>query len=100
MAARPCLIVSNQRINHESGNIIVIPFSKNIKYEHGTKSRLKYPYHYVLRKSKYSKLQFDSVVQCEDIRCVSKARLSKYICNVDTTDMKEIRKRIKIALQI
>lgn len=99
MAARPCIIVSSQRINHESGNVIVVPLSKNIKCESGTK-KLRYPYHYVLKKSKYPKLSFDSAVQCEDIRCISKARLSKYICNVTIEDMKNIRKRIKIALQV
>ncbi len=99
MSARPCVIVSTQRINHESGNVIVIPLSKNIKYVRGT-NKLKYPYHFVLKKSNYPKLQFDSVIQCEDIRCVSKARLSKYICNVKSDDLKAIRKRLKNALQI
>lgn len=73
MAARPCIIVSTQRINHESGNVIIIP---------------------------HPKLQFDSVIQCEDIRCVSKARLSKFICNVRSDDMNNIKKRLKNALQI
>jgi mRNA interferase MazF len=99
LEARPCIIVSTKRINHESGNIIIVPLSKNIKYEPGT-HKLKYPYHYVLKKSNYPKLQFDSAVQCEDIRCVSKARLSKYVCNVRTDDMISIRKRLKTALQI
>ena len=39
-------------------------------------------------------------VQCEDIRCVSKARMGKYICSIDTTDLNEIKKRLKKALQI
>lgn len=99
IAARPCIIVSAQQINHKSDNIIVVPLSKTIKYESGTK-KLKYPYHYVLYKSKYSKLQCDSAVQCEDIRCISKARLCKYVCNVQPDDMKNIRKRIKTALQL
>ncbi len=33
LEARPCIIVSTKRINHESGNIIIVPLSKNIKYE-------------------------------------------------------------------
>ena len=92
IVARPCIIVSAQQINHESGNIIVIPLSKTIKYVAGT-NKLKYPYHYVLYQSKYSKLQHDSAVQCEDIRCISKARLCNYVCNVQSDDMKEINKR-------
>lgn len=99
IAARPCIIVSAQQINHKSGNVIVVPLSKTIKFEAGT-NKLKYPYHYVLYQSNYSKLQCDSVVQCEDIRCISKARLCNYVCNVHPNDMKNIRKRIKTALQL
>lgn len=99
MEARPCLIVSTRQINYESGNVIVVPLSKNIKYQTGTR-KLKYPYHFVLQKSKYPKLAFDSVVQCEDIRCVSKARLSTFVCNTDPKDMLQIKKRLKSALQI
>lgn len=93
------LIVSTRQINYESGNVIVVPLSKNIKYQTGTR-KLKYPYHFVLQKSKYPKLAFDSVVQCEDIRCVSKARLSTFVCNTDPKDMLQIKKRLKSALQI
>lgn len=99
MEARPCIIISTRQINHESGNLIVVPLSKNIKYESGT-NRLKYPYHYVLKKADYPKLSCDSAVQCEDIRCVSKARLCKYICNTKPDDMRGIKKRLKCALQI
>lgn len=99
MAARPCIIVSREQINKESGNVIVIPLSKNIKYADQTHTSLKLPYHYALYKSKYSKLAFDSAVQCEDIRCVSKARLCTYVCNIDPKDMKEISKKIKNSLQ-
>ena len=52
------------------------------------------------KKSKYNNLNYDSAVQCEDIRCVSKARMGKYICSIDTTDLDEIKKRLKKALQI
>ena len=97
--ARPCLIISTQQINHDSGNVIVIPLSKNIKYEQGT-NKLKYPYHYVLKKADYPKLEYDSVIQCEDIRCISKARLCTYVCNTKPEDMRGIRKRLKSALQI
>ena len=38
------------------------------------------------------KLNYDSAVQCEDIRSVSKARMGKYICKIDGIDMVEIKK--------
>lgn len=100
LEARPCLIISNNRINYNSSNIIVIPLSKEIKYKDKSKTQLKYEWHYVLRKSNYPKLSYDSVLQCEDIRCISKSRCGTYICNVDKFDMDEIKKRIKKALQL
>ena len=69
--------------------------SKEIKYkDDNTKTELKYEWHYVFKKSKYNKLNYDSAVQCEDIRSVSKARMGKYICKIDGIDMVEIKKRI------
>ena len=100
LEARPCLIISTNRINYKSTNVIVIPLTKEIKYKNNSTSILKYEWHYVLRKSKYNKLNYDSALQCEDIRCVSKARMGTFICNIDNTDLNEIRKRLKKALQI
>ena len=100
LEARPCVVVSTDNINHNSENIVVIPLSKNIKYVRTIKGKMKlrYDWHYVLYKAKY-KLNYDSAVQCEDIRCISKIRLGKYIDHVDPQDMKNISKRIKSALQ-
>ena len=100
LEARPCLIVSTNGINFKSTNVIVVPLSKDIKYKDSSNTQLKYEWHYVLKKSKYNNLNYDSAVQCEDIRCVSKARMGKYICSIDTTDLNEIKKRLKKALQI
>lgn len=100
LEARPCIIVSNNRINYKSSNIIIVPLSKEIKYKDNSTSELKYEWHYVLKQSKYPTLNYDSAIQCEDIRCISKARVGKYICQVNTDDLNEIRKRIKKALQI
>ena len=100
LEARPCLVISNNRINYNNTNIVVIPLTKEIKYKNPTSVELKYDWHYVLRKSKYNQLNYDSAVQCEDIRCVSKARMGTYICSIDQVDLIEIKKRIKSALQI
>ena len=100
LEARPCLIVSSDRINKTSGNVIVVPLSKDIKYEKGSKTQLAYSWHYVLKKSKYEALHYDSVIQCEDIRCVSKARMGKFITKISPDDMAEIKKRIRRTLQV
>ena len=100
LEARPCLIISSDEINKKSSNVIIVPLSKEIKYKHGSNTELAYAWHYILKKSKYHKLNYDSVVQCEDIRCVSKSRMGKYIDKVSPDDMNEIKKRIKSALQL
>ena len=70
--------------------------TKEIKYkDNNTKTELKYEWHYVLKKSKYNKLNYDSTVQCEDIRSVSKARMGKYICKIDGIDMVEKKENKK-----
>lgn len=100
LEARPCLIISSNGINYNSTNVIVIPLSKEIKYKPGSNSELRYKWHYVLKKSKYNKLNYDSVIQCEDIRCISKSRVGKFITKIDPPDINNIRKRIKSALQL
>jgi mRNA interferase MazF len=98
---RPVLIVSSDMSNKKSGNVIVVTLSKNIKWTDATKTKLKYDTHYVLYKKDYPALDYDSCVQCEDIKVISKARLGKHICSVKKDpDMKSIRKRLKSALQI
>lgn len=100
LEARPCLIVSTDEINRKSSNVIVVPLSKEIKYKHGSNTELAYDWHYVLRKAKYNRLNYDSAVQCEDIRCVSKSRMGRFITKVSPDDMNEIKKRLKSTLQL
>ena len=100
LAARPCLIVSTDEINRKSSNVIIVPLSNEIKYKHGSSTELAYDWHYVLKKAKYNRLNYDSAVQCEDIRCVSKSRMGKFITKVRPKDMNEIKKRLKSTLQL
>lgn len=100
LEARPCLIVSTNGINFKSTNVIVVPLSKDIKYKNESSTELRFEWHYVLKKEKYQNLNYDSAVQCEDIRCVSKSRMGKFITKIDNDDMSEIRKRLKKALQL
>lgn len=100
LEARPCLIVSSDSINSTSSNVIIVPLSKQIKYADPSRKILKYKWHYVLKKSKYSALSYDSAVQCEDIRAVSKSRFGKFIVIIDKYDMDNIRKRLRATLQI
>lgn len=92
--SRPGVVVSLDANNQTNGNVVVVPLTKL-----PNKSGRLLKSQYCLYKNKYT-LDFDSVVQCEDIRVVSKARLGNVICFVDESDMKNIDKRLKYLLNL
>ena len=88
-------IRNNQsNIKYPRGAIYACYFGENIGHE---KSRLEARPCVVVSNNR---INYNSTVKCEDIRSVSKARMGKYICKIDVSDMNEIRKRIKKTLQI
>lgn len=88
-------IRNNQsNIKYPRGAIYACYFGENIGHE---KSRLEARPCVVVSNNR---INYNSAVKCEDIRSVSKARMGKYICKIDVSDMNEIRKRIKKTLQI
>lgn len=91
---RPAVIVSNDMNNRASGNVVIIPLT-----DESNKPKRLLPSQYRLFKSNY-KLSLNSIVQCEDIRVVSKARLGNVIDFVNKEDMKNINKRIKTMLAL
>ena len=98
---RPVVVVSNNNLNIKSGNVIVVALSKNLKFVPGTTRRLKFRSHYALWRSKYPFLRFDSAVQCEDIRVISKARIGSIIGSItDPIDQQNIEKRLKYSLDL
>lgn len=93
---RPAVVVSVDSNNKSNGNVAVVPLTKSenkIDKKTGKKKSL-LSSQYELQKAKYQ-LKHDSIVQCEDIRIVSKARVGNVIGFVDSEDMKSINKRIK-----
>jgi mRNA interferase MazF len=98
---RPAVVVSSDTVNRTSGNITVVPLTKEenkIDPRTGKVKKL-LDSQYRLLKNKY-KLNYNSIVQCEDIRTVSKERIGDIIDFVDDTDMKQIEKRLKFLLEI
>lgn len=95
---RPAVVVSVDANNKTNGNIAVVPLTKeDNKIDRTTgvpKKKRLLNSQYKLLKSKY-KLKYNSIVQCEDIRIVSKARIGDVIDFVKTDDMKQIDKRLK-----
>lgn len=97
---RPSVVVSVDSSNQSSGNVIVVPLTKKEnKQQNGQPLRL-LKSQYLLMQSNYSGLTYDSIVQCEDIRVVSKARLGNLLDTVSAIDMKEIDKRLSYILDI
>ena len=95
---RPSIIVSVDSSNQSSGNVLVVPMTKKAnKTKDGRPFRL-LKSQYLLLKANYTGLAFDSIVQCEDIRSVSKARLGDLLDTVSENDMKEIDKRLNFIL--
>lgn len=91
---RPSIIVSVDSSNQSSGNVLVVPLTKKAnKVKRGQTFNL-LKSQFLLLNSKYGGLTFDSVVQCEDIRSVSKARLGNLLDTVTEEDMREINKRL------
>lgn len=111
---RPVLVISNDMINTTSGNVYVIPLTKNLKKkpqkdaqrnimrdEEGNILFLDEPKlksHYFLKKSKYTFLGFDSAAMTEVSRAVSKIRIKTHLGNISNNDISKISTRLKWVL--
>ncbi|GGA50349.1 type II toxin-antitoxin system PemK/MazF family toxin [Paenibacillus physcomitrellae] len=103
---RPVIIISNNTVNSTSGNVLVIPLTKNLKaktnFKTGqavlTKDGMPVPRfqsHYFLFKHKYDFLAFDSAAKTEETTSVSKVRLKEHLGNLDEEDINRLENRVK-----
>lgn len=97
---RPSIVVSADSSNQSSGNILVVPLTKKDNKTKDSRPFRLLKSQYLLLNSNYTGLSFDSVVQCEDIRSVSKARLGNFLDTVAKEDMDEINKRLRFILNL
>ncbi len=101
---RPAVVVSVDANNRSSGNIAIVPLTKEEnKIDRTTGKPIRkrlLDSQYKLLKSNYNKLKHTSIVQCEDVRIVSKARIGDVIGFVTDSDMKQINKRLKYFFSI
>lgn len=106
---RPVVIISNNTVNSTSGNVLVIPLTKNLKSKTNfrtgqvvlSKEGLPIPRfqsHYFLFKHKYNFLAFDSAAKTEETTSVSKIRLKEYLGNLDEEDINRLENRVKWTL--
>lgn len=90
---RPVLIVSRDAINNSSSVVVVVPLT-----DADNKSRL-YPSH-VLINNPEANLLLDSVALCEQVRAISKTRLSGLVGEVTDGTMDKVSKALKITLDL
>jgi mRNA interferase MazF len=98
---RPVLVVSNDLINQTSGNVLVIPLTKNIKTKVHKKTGKTVPAfnsHYFLMTQKYGFLTYNSAVKTEETASVSKIRLANLLGLLDPEDLNKITLRLKWSL--
>lgn len=89
---RPVLIIQNNVGNHYSPTIICVPLTSKIKKD--------IPTHYTVTKEKYHFLTHDSTILCEQIKTISKRRLSHKIGMLSKQDMQNVDQRLSISIAL
>lgn len=103
---RPVIVISNDTINANSGNVLVIPLTKTLKKKKDrngkvilTKTRLpipRYDSHYFLFKKKYDFLDYDSAAKVEETTSVSKIRIGQHLGTIDDPkDLQRLEVRVR-----
>lgn len=89
--SRPCLVVSTDRFNAGPADLtVVLPI---------TSRRKGIPLHVPIAAPEAG-LKIDSYVKCEDIRSVSKSRLSRRLGAVSDLTMKQVEARLELLLEL
>ncbi|WP_338782431.1 type II toxin-antitoxin system PemK/MazF family toxin [Metabacillus sp. FJAT-52054] len=113
---RPVIVISNDLINTTSGNVFIVPLTKNLKKKvkrdgnrqviRDTNGRVVYldvpkmQSHYFLRKSKYDFLTHDSAAMTEVSRAVSKIRITTHLGTISDSDLEKISTRLEWVMGI
>lgn len=92
---RPCVIISNDMMNQNSMNMVVAPLT-DAKHK-----KIKNTDHYyliatqmLLDPDKTNSLDKKSIIQLEDIRSVSKKRVSRHIGKLSEIDLERVNKKL------
>ena len=88
---RPAIVVSKNTMNNNSANCIVAPLTKlsNKADKKILKSQL------ILEEKKHSCLDYDSLIQFEDIRSVSKLRITEKLGEIHEDSVEDVREKLK-----
>lgn len=96
---RPAVVVSDVSINEISENIIVAPLtSYRNKLMPGEELANILPSQFILSNKFYKQLKRTSVVQVEDIRSVSKKRITRFLGDLSDKSLEELNQCVKNTL--
>lgn len=84
---RPCLVVQNDKGNLHATTLIVCPITTKTK-------------HFCVTHVDIECLKFPSVVLCEQIRTIDKARVTRTITTLDASMMLLVNKKMMISLEL
>lgn len=86
--ARPCLVVSGNQMNTKDGNVLVAPLTTTI-------GDFKRSVGYIFYQKQYPFLKEDSMVKVNQIRSVSRIRLTEFLGKISDEDIAKIMIRVK-----
>lgn len=92
---RPALVISNQAYNDSpNGMATIIPLTKDIVEDDNGYPL--YNFHYILRKEQFDFLAFDSTLELDQIRAVSRKRIDSgwIIGSIDENTLNNIQQKI------
>jgi mRNA interferase MazF len=91
---RPTVVVSRDGINRSSPVVVIVPITKF------TQDKKIYPSHHLVKASSTNGLNTDSIIKCEQIRAISKSRLSRKWGSLSREDLAKVDAALKIVLSL
>lgn len=89
---RPCIIVSNNKANTFSPNVVLVPLT--------SRSKKPLPTHYTIEPTRNNGLKNNSTALAEQIITISKSAIQKVIGYVDNHDMIHVNKILKESISL
>jgi mRNA interferase MazF len=89
---RPCIIVSNNKANTYSPNVVLVPLT--------SRSKKPLPTHYTIVPTLKNGLKVNSTALAEQIITISKSAIQKVIGCVDNSDMIHVNKILKESISL
>ena len=89
---RPCIVVSNNKANTFSPNVIVVPLT--------SRNKKPLPTHYTMQPTRNNGLKVSSTALAEQIITLSKTMIKKVVGKVDTEHMEQINRIIKESISL